>query len=159
MAETIGWSCEQEQQRGELRVGGVWVEGACGVIAMLTAATRTKRRWETSCTPRSARFSEVYPGNFFENCSTQREASRFEHKESMRLLVSGLVWVWELTHLVGERDIIRLQLLDGVGLGVGENNRREGLSRGRVGLVVDAGDAGACGSGGGRVSLAVGACG
>ena len=29
-------------------------------IAMLTAATSTKRRWETSWTPRSARFSEVY---------------------------------------------------------------------------------------------------
>ena len=33
-------------------------------------------------------------------------------------------------------DIVRLELLGGVGLGVGEHDSREGLSRGGVGLVV-----------------------
>lgn len=39
-----------------------------------------------------------------------------------------------------ERDVVRLQLLGGVGLGLGEDHSRERLSRGRVGLVIDACD-------------------
>ena len=47
-----------------------------------------------------------------------------------------------LAKFVGEADIVRLQPLGGVGLGVGQQDRRKRLSGGRVGLVVHAGDAG-----------------
>jgi hypothetical protein len=45
------------------------------------------------------------------------------------------------SQLIGKADIVGLELLDGVGLRVGEQDAGEALARGRVGLVVDAGDA------------------
>ena len=44
---------------------------------------------------------------------------------------------------VGEADVVGLQLLGAVVVRVREHHGGEGLARGRVGLVVDAGDAGA----------------
>lgn len=46
-----------------------------------------------------------------------------------------------------ERDVVGLELLGLGGLAVGENDGREGLSGGGVGLVVHTSDAGTCDEG------------
>lgn len=47
-----------------------------------------------------------------------------------------------LGEFIGEGHVIRLELLGVGGLGVGQHDGAEALARGRVGAVVDAGDAG-----------------
>jgi hypothetical protein len=54
---------------------------------------------------------------------------------------------------VREGHIVGLEVLDARGLGVGEDDRAERLARGRVGAVVDAGDAGAEGHREGRLDV------
>ena len=51
------------------------------------------------------------------------------------------------SQFVGERDVIGLELLGLGGLAVGEDDGREGLSGGGVGLVVHTSDAGTCDEG------------